>query len=233
MNTEERNCLSYWFPLIRDAGLPVPRTEVFRTSCQLLELLDGNTPLGCEEFDEGLLAIADKIGYPCFLRTGHTSNKHDWRRTCYVERPKDLNQHVFNLVEFSACQDLSTDVWVVRELIPTTPAFHAFRGMPIVREFRVFTKAGESVCIHPYWPPGSIREPSIDQWRSRLDRMSGIDEKASIRLGLLAVVAEGATDFNDWSVDFLQDAKGDWWLTDMAKASRSYHWPDCPNAGTH
>ena len=32
-----------------------------------------------------------------------------------------------------------------------------------------------------------------------------------------------------WSVDFLCDVDGTWWLTDMALAGMSYHWEGCPN----
>ena len=38
-------CLSYWFPLIERAGLPVPKTEIVH-SCELVGLLDGEKPDG-------------------------------------------------------------------------------------------------------------------------------------------------------------------------------------------
>ncbi len=155
MTEPNRTCLSYWFPLIEAAGLPVPRTEIVRTSCELMSLLDGETPDGFVRFRKDLMAAALYTGLPCFLRTGFTSHKHQWRDTCYLSCEEDLDRHVFKLIEFSAMCDfmgLATDVWAVREMIPTTPAFVAFQGMPIVREFRVFTRDNRVSCIHFYWP---------------------------------------------------------------------------------
>lgn len=230
MKCEDRTCLSYWFPLIRDAGLPVPETQVLKTDCELIALTDGDTPTGWDDFLASARTAAHQIGYPLFLRTGHTSHKHDWKETCYVEREDDLGQHIYNLVEFSACCDcfgLPDNVWVFRKLIPTAPAFVAFNGMPIVREFRVFTKDYQAVCIHPYWPADVIQNPSVENWRKRLDSMSAIGVGTDNTLKAMAVVAAEATDHGDWSVDFLQDAEGKWWLTDMAEADRSWHWPGC------
>ena len=50
-------------------------------------------------------------------------------------------------------------------------------------------------------------------------------------LSELTQMAEYASRHFDgaWSIDFLQDAKGGWWLTDMAIATASYHWPGCKN----
>jgi hypothetical protein len=33
-----------------------------------------------------------------------------------------------------------------------------------------------------------------------------------------------------WSVDILETKRG-WFVTDMAEASKSFHWPECPYAG--
>ncbi len=226
----DRNCLSYWFPRIRDAGLPVPRTKLVGTDSELFRLLHGKTPSGYTAFLAMLGEAARQIGYPCFLRTGHTSSKHEWEKTCYVRRAKDLGQHVFNLVEFSECCDLvglPTKVWAVRELIPVVSAFRAFRGMPITREFRLFTTNGEFACIHPYWPVSAIRSPSVDDWEELLAKMSQIDEATTQDLAGLAERAARAVDGGSWSVDFLQASDGEWILTDMAEAERSWHWPDC------
>lgn len=228
-------CLSYWFPLIQAAGLPVPRTEIVRTDCELLRLAGSETPEGCTAFLAELYAAAERIGYPCFLRTGQTSNKHEWRDSCHLLKADNLEQHVYNLVVFSEicdCFGIPSNVWVVRELISTTPAFHAFRDMPIVREFRVFTKDNKAICIHPYWPEYSIRQPNDEDWKGRLAVMSDITPTSAGRLGAMAENAAKATEHGDWSVDFLQDSTGNWWLTDMAEADKSWHWPGCQFSNT-
>ena len=41
-----RNCLSYWFPKLLAAGVPVPRTEIVKTDAELIAILDGQLPDG-------------------------------------------------------------------------------------------------------------------------------------------------------------------------------------------
>lgn len=226
----DKNCLSYWFHKIRAAGLPVPQTRIVTAQINLTPLCDGETPDGFGDFLRYLSDAAAYIGFPCFLRTGHGSGKHEWRDTCFVQDESKLAQHVFRLVEWSNTVDLMglpTDVWAVRELIPTNPAFHAFRGMPIVREFRVFTRDDKATCVHPYWPEDSIHSASREDWRDRLVALSEITVAQRERLKTLAGDAAMAVDGGSWSVDFLEDAGGKWWLTDMALAERSFHWPGC------
>ncbi len=223
------NCLSYWFPRIEAAGLPVPETKIVRAAMDLTPLCDGQTPDGWKEFLSELMAAGETVGYPCFLRTGHGSAKHDWDKTCFVSKKEDFGQHVYNIVEWSGCVDivgLPTDVWAVRQWIQTWPEFYAFRGMPITREFRVFATDGHIDCIHPYWPQDAIREPTAEDWQERLKRMSRLTAPGERHLRDLAQRATSAVP-GAWSVDCLQDRTGSWWLTDMAESDLSWHWPDC------
>ena len=71
MAYQDKNCLSYWFPKIEAAGLPVPRTKVIITEIMLHDLLDGKTPEGYDEFIDLLAKAGDELeAWPCFLRTG-------------------------------------------------------------------------------------------------------------------------------------------------------------------
>lgn len=232
--SDDRTCLSYWFPLIEAAGLPVPETRIVRTDVDLSLLLDGEGPAGFEAFLSDLGNAARNIGYPCFLRTGLGSGKHDWLDTCYLTDPNALGQHVYNLVEWSHCADfmgLNHDVWVVRALIPTEPLFTAFyREFPVTREFRVFvgdiTSDGEFPCaVFPYWPEGSIAQsPPTDcpDWPERLAEASRLSGEERDQLIFLAGWAADAVGGGYWSADFLQDKNGNWWLTDMADGDRSF-----------
>ncbi len=40
----------------------------------------------------------------------------------------------------------------------------------------------------------------------------------------------GAAIGGAWSVDILETTRG-WFVTDMAEAHKSYHWPTCPKEG--
>src|SRR4029077_9958154 len=81
---DERNCLSWWFPKILAAGFPVARTLAMGTGVNLTFLCEvGEKPDGLDDFFGKLGALVDQIGLPCFLRTGQTSHKHDWRNSCF------------------------------------------------------------------------------------------------------------------------------------------------------
>jgi hypothetical protein len=227
--TEEKNSLAFWFPPLQRAGLPVPKTRIVKTEVSLIELLDGQEPTGMGEFIVELARAADEIGFPCFLRTGHGSGKHDWADTCYVARRGELVRHICALVEWSNTVDifgLSTDVWVVRELIQTKPLFYAyaFGGFPVTREFRLFVRDAEVEGVYPYWPADALEpgQPDAADWRDLLAAASTIKVDETKELSQLALRACAAVGGGYWSVDFLQDVDSKWWLTDMAEGERSY-----------
>jgi hypothetical protein len=235
----DRTCLSYWYPRIEQAGLPVPRTEIVRCPNDLTPLLDGKTPEGWDKFLAELETARAKIGGDvCFLRTGQTSAKHDWKRTCLVPKDAKLSHHVGAIVEFSACADffgLATDVWAVREMLPTMPVTVCpyYADMPVCREFRFFaasTEDGGGVvrCCHPYWPRKSLEQGKVDiddDVYEQLCRMPDGVRESLYRMARVAAQACGG----EWSVDILETKNG-WYLTDMAEAGISWHWPECPNA---
>lgn len=232
----DHNSIMFWFPPLARAGLPVPPTEIVETDLDLSYMLDGlGAPPTFEDdyasFLIELLGAADKVRYglgPFFLRTGHGSGKHDWESTCFVQSHHSLGDHVFHLVEWSHLVDLMglpTDTWAVRALIPTAPLFYAFNGkMPITREFRLFARDEKITHLQPYWPPASIQKPDDEEWSMKLALASVIDETDARTLRELALEAVAAVGGGFWSVDFLEDRSGNWWLTDMAEGERSFKW---------
>src|SRR4051812_17410817 len=89
--TIDRNDLAYWFPRLEATGVPVPRTAIVTTDLDLSLVFEaGDTPEGFRNFLAHLTLAADALGYPAFLRTGHTSGKHDWPRTCFLRNPEAL-----------------------------------------------------------------------------------------------------------------------------------------------
>lgn len=229
---DDRNDLAWWHPRIAPLGVPLPRTEIVATTVDLSPLLDGETPDGYTGFLNDLTEKAATIGYPCFLRTGHTSAKHDWERSCYVPDVLSLRQRVFELVEQSALLDflgLPTTTWVVRELLDLDVRFRAFRGTPIATERRFFVRDGKWLCSHFYWPEDSIRKPSTTRWRTLLremERTSELDEPLLVPWAVRAGLALGGA----WSVDFARLRSGSWVLIDMAEMDRSFHATPCPHA---
>lgn len=245
---ESRTCLSYWFPRIEQAGLPVPRTAILRINREdasendLAQTVFDGKPLGVagHAFVSRLETAAEEIGFPVFLRTGQTSGKHSWDRTCYVGSREVLAQHVFELIEFSECADLmglDWQVWVVRELLPTRPVMVAYQGMPVCREFRLFVDGPEIQCCHPYWPLEALRDgrprtldgqPLDDE--AVEDLAHGIWELDDRDCEIVRDLASraGQACGGRWSVDVLETDRG-WYVTDLAIAELSWHWPGCPN----
>lgn len=159
---EDFNCLSYWFAHLEQVeGLLLPETRIVHAADPggLLGVVDGGGLQPAEELAKAIGAQAADIGYPCFLRTGHLSAKHDWRQTCWVESPEHLVPHIVRLVEASQCASimgLPVDVWVVRKPIETKPIGRSKNGMPMGIERRYFIADGQVVCHHPYWPPEAV-----------------------------------------------------------------------------
>jgi hypothetical protein len=234
----DKNCISFWFPILEHA-LPdrVPKTVIIPAPVDGLTcLLDGFLPNGWNAFLSALQAAGASVGYPCFLRSGHTSAKHSWDQTCRIEEPEDFGPHVGQIVEFSECCGmigLPYNVWAVREWLPgpiigTAPRY---RNMPVRREFRIFIDTGKIVCGHPYWPKESIEQGGCDagtiaaiQFMNRLD-----DEDRETLYALVSTVTTAFDGF--WSVDCLWTDRG-WFVTDMALGDDSWHWPDCPEWAT-
>lgn len=245
MLTMNKTCLSYWYPKIKDL-VPTPETRVLVLEEDLMLLAYGEEAVReklalipeLRKAKKWIHTMAVSIGYPVFLRTGLYSGKHSWGKTCYLRGGRDpeptedekleITKHVSHLIDESAMADLiglSVNVWVVRRLLRTEPAFYAFHGrMPITREFRFFVFNGLVIHKQPYWPPESILQPSKPNWMDRLEAISVLGADDPILTTLTERV--GAKLDGCWSVDWLW-AEGKWWLTDMAEGEKSFRWdPD-------
>ena len=228
--------MSYWYPRLQLSGVLTPRTEIVRTGVNFWPLFDGQPVEGFGEFVAELAGAAQQVGgFPAFLRTGHTSAKHDWKNSCYVASETELRSHVIAILEYGECTSLMglpVDVWAVRELIPTICHFLAFHGrMPITQERRYFFADGMVCCRHPYWPDSAFINQwcSTESWRAAL-RVMNLETKQET--GNLAMLTQRVAAHFDgaWSLDWLLGADGRWWAIDMATAETSWHWPGCPVA---
>jgi hypothetical protein len=240
--------LEQWYPLVV-GKVPTPVTKIVLAPRDMQPIEDtyaSDEDIASWRFDfqrvcADIAEAALSIGWPFFLRTGLTSCKHDWERTCYVPNREAILPHVLNLITGSAEIDLSfldahlglpSDVFVVRELLTVDPMFFAFRHMPITREFRFWVNGGAVLGWQPYWPPEAIEESApleTPEWRSRLARASKLNPHEHAALSrqseLVSSLVPGA-----WSVDWLQARNGRWYLTDMAHAERSWLYESFPNA---
>ena len=216
-------CMYNWYPKVKDL-VPTPKTELLRTDIELFMLADGEIPKGIEYLYNWIHESTIKVGgYPVFLRTGQTSNKHDWVKSCYLQRQEDIPSHVYNLVEFSGIADmigLPVLVWAVRELLPTIPVFHVSKGMPMTKEFRFFVEDGKITHWQPYWPPEAINKPTVENWQELLTENNSIDSADFQKLSDMTILI-GNTIGGAWSVDWLYTRWG-YYMIDMAEAYKSY-----------
>lgn len=236
----DKTSLSYWFPLIQAAGIPVPKTHIIKMPKESQEIIwkafDGALRSDVdpvEPFYDELAKAAAEVGTPFFLRTNQTSAKHSWERTCYVQDISKLRQHVFEIVEFSECADwmgLAWDTWVVREFLPIIPygTCPRYGNMPVNKEFRFFVDGARYICHHPYWPLTALQDggwsPDAPEDVAYAD-LCELDYHTFDNLKSMASGA-GMACGGAWSVDFLETERG-WFLTDMAEAHKSFHWKGC------
>ena len=230
----DKTCLSYWFPILEAAGIPVPKTRILRTELPLINLADGEPLEGFMGFIDELGAITDEMGYPCFLRTGHGSGKHEWKHTCFLTSRDRLPFNVSRLIEWSCTVDLwglPLKVWVVREMLPVRPiaTLPVYGDMPLVREIRAFIHGGKIIGWHPYWPPEPVtdgfaygQEPSAEASKAA-EEVQKVDWATARPLALRC--AELFKDDEAFSVDLLETDRG-WYVTDMALKARSFHWDE-------
>lgn len=102
---------------------------------------------------------ANKVWYPCFIRTGQTSDKHSWDDTCYLKSKEDIVKHLYFLAETSYMANImlprKMDTIVIRKMLTTKPLFYSFNNMPITKEVRCFieTENGKrKIYMTSYWP---------------------------------------------------------------------------------
>jgi len=235
------NSIFYWWPIIKDLGVPVPKTTLIPYEGTLF--LDTQNS---KEFDEyksfvnKVGDVADKYGYPVFIRCGGLSNKFDWEDSCFVADRQSLLYHISNIMEAVLMVEgirLDFDGIAVREFLHLETKFEAFGGkMPIGKEFRFFARNGEYECHHPYWPPTAIYLPSIDNWFEELKKLQQLEDDELKLLKSYTATISQALDAGPlespkwWSIDFCKTVNGEWYITDLGTGPESFHWKLCPHA---
>jgi len=232
----EVNSIAYWYPKI--AGrVPTPKTDII--SCAKCDFIIQKTLCGEElqEDENRLLSsffgeiekAANALGWhdcrEVFMRSGHTSGKHNWEEGPHLPPGAQISSHVLAIAEYAILTSfigLPLDVWAVREHldIEVLAFVPGYRGMPITWEWRFFIVDGEFQCWHHYWPKraltiGGIPDDDADRiiasFTEPPDEAFDMAEMAARRFGF------------DASVDIIKDANGKLFVTDMATYGSSFH----------
>lgn len=238
-----KTSMLYWYPLSTKAAgdINVPKTIILelqgvhpqmKSIIRKLFMMKNITKEEKEAVSKlawTCRAFAEQIGYPLFIRNDYSSHKHEWSSTCYVTTKEKLFEQVYQQLELNIMSNLNYNAIIFRELIDTRPIFYAFDSMPVTKERRYFIKDGKVVCHHPYWPSEAFRNYDLENWQIMLANMNREYPK---EVDYLTKVAERISNLMPefYSVDFLMDRKGKWWLIDMAEGEVSYHWKECQYA---
>jgi len=238
MTVPSKTSMFYWWPKVKDLEILVPKTELIRHEGAFsgnlnLGVLDGEEDQDFENLIRNAREAAKGFAWPIFIRSDVYSGKHSWKRTCFVKSGKDIDSHIYRIFDRTFAE-FGLDFFgiAVREFLELAVGFTAFDDMPIAVERRYFVRDGKVECWHPYWPPASIRKPSVQNWREILRRLQTSSEE---EVAILTEYAEriGKKLGGYWSVDFCRTNKGEWYFIDMAEGGRSYHWGTCPKASPY
>lgn len=250
---DKRNSLLFWFPKIKNLGIPVPATKWVEFPGRLgREMLEEENDKAVEEFQQYLqkiTVVAKKIGYPVFIRTDMASYKHGWKKAAFVRNESDLFPHILETLEHNelvGMLGLNYGALVIREFLELDWRFKAFHGeTPIAKERRYFIKDGEVLCHHPYWTKEAIQQAHKhdgtrtilgyfihklpNKWELMLEKLN-TETKEEVDLLTEYSVRVSKILKGFWSVDFACGRDGTWFLIDMALGQASYHEKDCPIA---
>lgn len=233
---EKQNNLSNWFYKLLDLSkihneIKLPKTTVFPDYDinNLFLIFDGKESSEFNRLISDIIKELDNYKLPCFIRSGVSSAKHYWEKTCYLQSNniEIVKKQVYAILEFCAIVDIPINEFVIRELLPTNPIFYAFNKMPIAKERRYFIDKGKVIHIQPYWPPEAFVKNYFgsqlpDNW---LDILNDSNIQSEEEVELLTTLSElvGTVLPGYWSVDWLLTTNG-WYLTDMALGKNSYKW---------
>lgn len=243
----ERNSLVYWFPKVKDLGIPTPKTSWIVFPPELSRKMLNESDEAFKKFAPYLEKIkkeAEKFGYPVFIRTDQASHKHGWKDGAFVRNESDMMGHIMNTLEFNEMAGmlgLGYKAVVIREFLELDWRFKAFYGeMPVAKERRYFVNNGEVLCHHPYWNEDSVTDAHVgegtrnvlgylshrlpNKWQEMLKELNfeSVDE-VTLLTGYALKVAEVLDGY--WSIDFACTRNQKWYLIDMAVGYDSYHLP--------
>ena len=215
-----------WWPKVKHLDVPMPRTIIIEVSGEDIDYIIEHRRVP-ENLYKRVRSAADEVGYPAFLRTDQLSGKHEWNRTCFVEKPENLERNIVELVMMSIIMimpSMPVKAFVVREFLELDWRFKAFSGLPIAPERRYIVSDGEILAHFPYWPTDAISFYGIqkpENWRELLEEVNAeTGEEVSLLSGYASRIGRALGGF--WSVDFAKSREGVWYFIDAARGEVSW-----------
>lgn len=212
--TDDRIDMAYWYPKVAELDVPTPETY----SVELFENGEGRPDWDTERAAH----IVEKLGGEAFIRSGYKSAQMAMSGSHIPNTNHEaIDETIAELLSQHVMMSLPTggNVWLRTNLDVN---FCAYTRENLVPEVRVFIRDGDVVCHHPrlegFDDHPEHKETAIDYIESAWEREYAEYEPEEHRKESLKTYAERVADEMDgwWSVDFIMDRDGDWWLTDMA-----------------
>lgn len=249
---ENENDFSFWFPKVKNCGIPTPKTYFAKVPPReqepkftdrlfqafYMEKPSDDMAVIQEWVDRYLLMDLMKEGLTghIFVKNARFSNKFDARGSCNIYGLSDLARAIANINYAAMMHDADgVDEIVVRQFIEsnsrTTPCI--YNGLPLRPEFRVFYDfdARKIIFTANYWDFDYVfwhlhdATDKIIFAHERVRIQKAFDENKSrveAMVGNAMKRVNGLT--GQWSVDILMDEQENLWLIDMAIAQRSAYW---------
>lgn len=254
---ENENDFSFWFPKIKNCGIPVPKTfyaklpdvnEEPEYARRLREAFYMERPKEDEEvvkawLNERIIPALVKEGLTghVFVKNARFSNKFDARGHCNLLGLYELYRAIIGInYEAMCCGAEGCGEIVVREFIESnhskTPCI--YNGLPLRPEFRVFYDfdARTPIFTVNYWDFDYVYPHLYDATnkiifeheREKLEKAFKENrERVQSMVETAMKRVDGLT--GQWSVDILMDERDNLWLIDMAIAQRSAYWEMRPD----
>jgi hypothetical protein len=205
---DDRLDMAYWFPKLRGLDVPTPESQPIT--------LDYDTD-GVPEFDTDLAKeFVENLGGKAFLRSGYKHAAMSPMEGSYIWGKDDVEPTAMALMSQHVMMSLplGESLWL-REWLDLNHCNYARDNLN--PELRFFIEDGDVMCWHPRLE-GFDRVESGEEFREIAEDL--IEQNAEN----LRVYAERVAEEFDgsWSVDFVRDTEGEWYLTDMALRALYY-----------
>ena len=235
------NNFSFWYPKVKDCGIPTPRSVIVPVPLDVVESLflerEGDSQRITAFVKDSVLPAIPRDMSRIFVKNGCFSNKFDFR-WCTPGRGLHEMAASFHRINYeSLCLDTGGNAeFVIRELVGARDndfPYRIYNGMTLRPEVRVFYDFDNQKVLYSadYWDRNyceeSICRDATDAviYRTAYPAVEAfVKDHASEAEHLVEEHLRNVRDIpGTWSVDLMW-AQDRWWLIDMAVACQSAYW---------
>ena len=240
---ENPNNISFWYPKIKDCGIPTPKTYIIDIPEEVLIacFMDGDQKQNMDIVynwvkNELMTAIPEDLRGLLFIKNGAFSNKFDFNTACVRYSSLDIARSIIEINYASLMLETGGNTELaIRERIlnqkEDVPCI--YNGMPLRNEYRVFYNfdTKKALYVVNYWDwdycydaiSRNMSDKIIyesyygrlkEHYETNKDKvMQYVEEHMQTVTGLDGI----------WSIDIME-ANNNLWLIDMALGYRSAYW---------